>query len=80
LVQPARAGSGFDAFTHVSFGLHGQYQAMFRCFHMSRLNVYGFVISVVVVCGFGVKIGFSGSISTGLPARDRRAIARSQKR
>jgi hypothetical protein len=29
LVKPARAGGGFDAFTHVSFGLHGQYQAMF---------------------------------------------------
>ena len=23
LVEPARAGGGFDAFAHVSFGLHG---------------------------------------------------------
>lgn len=80
LVEPARAGGGFDAFAHVSFGLHGQYEAVFRCFHISRLNRYWFVVFVVVVCGFGVKIGFSGSISSGPVLRGRRAIARSQKR
>jgi len=83
LIKPARAGGGFDAFAHVSFGLHGQYQAMFCCFHMSRLNRYWFVVLLFVmfvVCGVGVKIGAVCSTSGGLPLRGRRAIARSQKR
>jgi hypothetical protein len=59
LVKPARAGGGFDAFTHVSFGLHGQNQAMFYSFHISRLlNRYGLSVSVVVVCGAGAD-GFT---------------------
>jgi hypothetical protein len=50
LVEPARAGGGFDAFAHITFGLHGQNQAMFCCFHIV-LNVNGLSVSVVVVCG-----------------------------
>jgi len=52
LVEPAGAGGGFDAFAHVAFGLNGQYQAMFYCFHMFRLNRLVFVVlSLMVVVG-----------------------------
>jgi hypothetical protein len=53
LIKPARASGGFDAFAHISFGLHGQNQAMFYSFHMSRLNRYCCIVLslMVVVCG-----------------------------
>jgi hypothetical protein len=83
LVEPARAGGGFDAFAHVSFGLHGQYQAMFRGFHISVLNRYWF-FGLVVVGGVGME-NDAGSpadsmAGNGLLLRGRRAIALSQKR
>ena len=57
LVKPARAGGGFDAFAHVSFGLHGQNQAMFRCFHISSVEpILVRWFGLVVVAVFGWKM------------------------
>jgi hypothetical protein len=78
LIKPARAGGGFDAFTHVSFGLHGQYQAMFRCFHISRLNRCWlfFVAGVWMGNDFAADSSTDSVAGSGSLLRGRRAIVR----
>ena len=61
LVEPAGSCRSFETFTHVALGLHGQDQAVFDRFHISRLNrcFFGSVLVGVVVAG-GME---SGSLS-----------------
>jgi hypothetical protein len=70
LVKPARAGGGFDAFAHVSFGLHGQNQAMFYRFHMVSLNLYRWVVFVAAGVGVGADAdeftGAGGAVAAAL--------------
>ena len=57
LVEPAGPRRSLNAFAHITFGLDGQDQAMFYCFHISILNRYLLVCFV----GGGTE---SGSPST----------------